>query len=800
MKILKAPFLLLCSILLPIFFFSVQAQDNPNNPQNDNSKITNTIIKEKIDETVTGVLSGTILNGSTQSPIGGATIIVNGTKIGTRSNAQGKFTLRSIPVGIISIKVSAIGFESRTLSDIAISSGKPSTITALLSESVVRLEETEVEASYFQRSPETITSTQLLNSEDVRRAPGVQEDVIRAVALLPGVNVTSAGRNDLIVRGGAPFENLFVVDNIEVPNINHFGSQGSTGGPLSLINIDFVREVSFSAGGFSSRFGDRVSSLTNISLREGNEERFGGEVNFSATGFGIIAEGPISDKGSYFVSARRSYLDLLFKALGFSFIPDYWDFQTKISYRLDENNSLSFLTIGALDKVTFNNDDEEDRYSNSRINSPSQDQYFSGLTWKHLITGSGMNGYALFTLGRTYSAFNTAQRDSTLATLFNNSSKEGENSLRTDLFLQLSPGTEIIVGNIVKYASLLDYDLFLDPRFRRNLEGKPTGLSVDSSFTAFRNATHATLVLNSDAWKATIGMRLDYFDFLVETTYLSPRMTLSYALNPVSTINLSIGRYYQSPSFIWLMGDPSNQQQLKAIRADQIVLGYELQLAADLKFQIEGYYKWYGNYAARAFRPQAVLAPAGFDDVQNDIPFGLEPLISSSKGFARGIEAFIQKKMGEIPLYGLMSVTINESRFSGLDGIERAGAFDARVIFNIAAGYRFNENWEISAKFRYSTGAPSTPFIEDPNSPQYGQLNFAEYNAGERLPDFHAMDFRLDRRWNFEGFLLITYIDIQNLYNRKNANNFRFDQRLRKGVVNFAGAGILPSIGLNVEF
>ena len=777
MQPIKAHFFLFCISLITTF--SINAQ-NP--------------------EIVTGILTGTIVNGTTQSPIGGATIIVNGTKIGIRSNAQGKFTLRSIPVGIISIKVTAIGFESRTLSDIAISSGKPATITALLTESAVRLEATEVEASYFQRSPETITSTQLLNSEDVRRAPGVQEDVIRAVALLPGVNVTSAGRNDLIVRGGAPFENLFVVDNIEIPNINHFGSQGSTGGPLSLINIDFVREVSFSAGGFSSRFGDRVSSLTNISLREGNEERFGGEVNFSATGFGIIAEGPISDKGSYFVSARRSYLDILFKALGFSFIPDYWDFQTKVSYRLDDKNSISFLTIGALDKVTFNNTDEDDKYSNSRINAPTQDQYFSGLTWKHLITGSDLNGYALITLGRTYSAFNTTQRDSTLATLFNNSSKEGENSLRTDLFLQLSPSTEIIVGNILKYASKLDYELFLDPRFRRDLEGKPKGLFVDSSFTAFRNATHATLILNSDAWKATVGMRLDYYDFLNETTYLSPRMTLSYAASPLSTINMSIGRYYQSPSFIWLLGDPSNQQQLKAIQADQIVLGYELQLAADLKFQIEGYYKWYGNYAARAFRPQAVLAPAGFDDVQNDIPFGLEPLISSSKGFARGIEAFIQKKMGDIPLYGLMSLTINESRFAGLDGIERSGAFDTRLIFNIAAGYRFNENWEISAKFRYSTGAPTTPFIEDSNSIQYGQLNFAEYNAGTRLPDFHSMDFRLDRRWNFEGFLLITYIDIQNLYNRKNANNYRFDQRLRKGVVNFAGAGIIPSIGINVEF
>lgn len=776
---LKAPSIFIFSLILSLFPSLAYSQDTSS---------------------ITGILTGTIINASTQAPINGATIVVNGTKIGSRSNSQGKFTLRSIPVGIISIKATAIGFEPRTLSDIAISSGKPATITILLSEKAVQLEATEVEASYFQRSPETITSTQLLNSEDIRRAPGVQEDVIRAVALLPGVNVTSAGRNDLIVRGGAPFENLFVVDNIEVPNINHFGSQGSTGGPLSLINIDFVREVSFSAGGFSSRFGDRVSSLTNISLREGNEERFGGEINFSATGFGVIAEGPISDKGSYFVSARRSYLDILFKALGFSFIPDYWDFQTKISYRLDDKNSLSFLTIGALDKITFNNDDEEDRYSNSRISSPTQDQYFSGLTWKHLITGSDINGYALVTLGRTYSAFNTAQRDSNLMTLFNNTSVEGENSLRTDLFLQLSPGTEIIVGNIVKYASLLDYDLFLDARFRRNQTGTPIGLDVDSSFTAFRNATHATLVLTSDAWKATLGARLDYYGFLEETTYLSPRLTISYALNQVSTLNLSAGRYYQSPSFIWLMGDPSNQQQLKAIRADQIVLGYELQLAADLKFQVEGYYKWYGNYAARLFRPQAVLAPSGFDDVQNDIPFGLEPLISSSTGYARGIEAFIQKKMGEIPLYGLMSLTINESRFSGLDRIDRPGAFDARIIFNIAAGYRFNENWEISTKFRYSTGAPTTPFVEDPNEPLYGQLNFLQYNAGERLPAFHSMDLRIDRRWNFEGFLLITYIDIQNIYNRKNANNYRFDQRLGQGVVNFAGTGVIPSLGINVEF
>ena len=770
------------------FFFAVMCFSIYANAQTDSSSA------------VFGIITGTVLNTGTQSPLNGASIIVNGTKIGTLTNSNGKFTLRKVPVGIVSVKVSAIGFESRTYSDIAVSSGKPSTITVELNEKAIQIQSTEVEASYFQRSPETITSTQLLNSEDIRRAPGVQEDVIRAVALLPGVNVTAAGRNDLIVRGGAPFENLFVVDNIEIPNINHFGSQGSTGGPLSLINIDFVRQVSFSAGGFSGRFGDRVSSLTNISLRDGNEERFGGEINFSATGFGIIGEGPIGDKGSYWFSARRSYLDILFKALGFSFIPDYWDFQSKVSYRLDEKNSLSFLTIGAIDKISFNNTDEDDKYANSRINSPSQNQYFSGLTWKSLIIEKDVNGYFLMTLGRTFSAFQTSQKDSNLNTLFNNTSSEGENSLRTDVFLQFSPHFEVIIGNIAKYASKLDYSLFLDQRFRRDDNGIPKELAVDSSFTAFRNATHASAVITYNSWKATIGTRLDYYAFLQESLYFSPRLSISYGINATNTLSLSAGRYYQSPSYIWLLGDPSNQENLKAIKADQIVLGYENQLESDLKFQIEGYYKWYGNYAGRVFRPQAVLAPSGFDDVQNDIPFGLEPLSSSCDGYARGVEVFVQKKMGDIPLYGLISITINQSSFNGLDGIERPGAFDSRFIFNIAGGYRFNENWEISSKFRMSTGAPTTPFFEDPSNPMYGQLNFDLYNQGERLPTFHSMDLRIDKRWNFESVLLITYIDIQNVYGRKNVNNLRFDQRLGKGVLNKSGAGVLPSIGINVEF
>lgn len=741
-----------------------------------------------------GTITGYVVNGVTQSPLAGATIRVVGTKYGAVSKQDGRFTIRNVPAGVYTVLASSIGYTPLNKSDVIVSTGKPYSITFELMETTIKTDEVEVTASYFTRNPETITSTQTLNAEDVRRAPGVQEDVVRAVALLPGVSVTQAGRNDLIVRGGAPFENLFIVDNLEVPNINHFGTQGSTGGPLSIINIDFVREANFAAGGFQTRYGDRLSSLTNISLRNGNEERFGGELNLSATGFGIIGEGPIADKGSYLFSVRRSYLDLIFKAAGFSFIPEYWDFQTKINYRLDESNSLTFLTIGALNTVTFNNDDAEDKANNERILSPEQNQYFSGLTWKSLFS----NGYVSVTLGRTFTNFDTRQRDSTLTEIFRNTSSEGENSLRADAFVQLSPETEIVFGNTAKFASQLRYNILVPSNIRKDNFGIGRGLDTVADFTAFRNATYATITskLTKDI-SATVGARLDYYDYLETKAYFSPRIGLSYSTHDNGTVNITAGRYYQPPQYIWLIGDASNSKNLKALKADQIIAGYELKLTSSLKLQVEGYYKKYDNYPTRVFRPQAVLSPSGFDDVFNDIPFGLEPLLSEGSGYARGFEIFMQKKLDELPLYGLLSISVNQTRFKSLDGIERAGSFDSRYIGNIAVGYRFNEEWELSSKFRLASGLPTTPFIT--GGANIGALDFTRYNEGERLPTFHALDVRLDKRWNFTGVQLVTYIDIQNIYGRKNISAIRWDRRENKAEYN-ESIGLLPSIGVNVEF
>lgn len=738
--------------------------------------------------TGTGGLIGRINSKATQKPLQSVTIRILDTKFGAISKSDGTYKIDNIPPGVYSVQYSIIGYETFVRSNVSIVVGKSTTLDADLTEKIILLPGAEVRSSYFDKKIETVTSTQTLSSEDIRRAPGVQEDVLRATALLPGVAVTQAGRNDLIVRGGAPFENLYVVDNIEVPNINHFGSQGAGGGPLSIVNIDFVKNVTFSAGAFGSRYGDKLSSITNIELRNGNEESFGGKATLSATGFGLNLEGPIGESGSYLFSARRSYLDFLFDAAGFSFVPEYWDFHLKTNYRINDFNSISFLTIGAIGSVKLNNDDNDSKFDNSRVAVPNQKQYFSGLTWKHLFE----SGFATVTLGQTMTTYNTYQNDSMLVEVLKNDSKEAETSLRTDVDLQLTKQTTLTFGNQVKIASSLDYDVYIDGMFRKDNLGNPQALKIDTSFSSYKNSTYANITTGIGNFKLTIGSRLDYNNQLQNQWHISPRASVIYQLNDVTAFSLSGGRYFQSPSSIWYVGDINNKK-LDAIRADQIVLAFDHTPLEDVKVQVEVYYKWYEDYPARLWRPQAVLSPSGFDDLSTDIPFGLEPIVSKASGYSRGFEIFIQKKLSEIPLYGLFSFSLNESKFKSLDAKERPSSFDSRAIVNLALGYRFNQEWELSGKFRLATGTPTTDYLPS------GERNWVKYNEGERLPIFHALDMRLDKRWNFDSFSLLTYLDIQNIYGRENISAYRWNPRLQKAEAN-KSIGILPSIGVSVEF
>jgi outer membrane receptor protein involved in Fe transport len=309
-------------------------------------------------------------------------------------------------------------------------------------------------------------------------------------------------------------------------------------------------------------------------------------------------------------------------------------------------------------------------------------------------------------------------------------------------------------------------------------------------------------VYSQVAWQATsklrttIGLRADRYGFLDGAARSSPRLGARYSLTDRTALTASAGRYWQTPSFIWLVGDPTNAS-LKPFRADQAVLGVEHLLREDVKLQFEVYAKGYSQYPRRLFRPQAVLSPSGFDDVTSDIPFGLEPLAAVAKGRSVGAELFAQKQLSDIPLFGLASVSVARTTFDGSDGVSRPGSFDTRAIGNAVLGWRPNAKWELSTKFRIASGLPTTPFVT--TGPDAGQQDFTNWNGGERLPLFHSLDVRVDRRWSLRRVQLVSYFDIQNVYGRENVSGQQWDPRTQTVLQN-ASLGFLPSIGFSIEF
>lgn len=736
-----------------------------------------------------GIIEGTIINSSTKQPVPAANVLVLDTDYGAASNNDGYFRITGLTPGLYRIRVSSIGYNSLVLTDIQVTNSRPATLRVNLDEAAIEIEGVTVVSDYFYEEAADVTSTTTFSYEEIRRSAGGFEDVIRALSVLPGIGQASAGRNDLIVRGGSTFENLYILDGYEIPNINHFGSQGATGGPLSYINLDFVSSTTFSSGGFPVNYGDKLSSVLRIDLRDGRSDKIGGKATISASQFGLNLEGPLSEKSTFIFSARRSYLDFIFKAAGFGFVPEYYDLLTKYDWNPDTKNRISFLFLGAFDNVKFFNDTEDQRYDNSRILGSNQTQYATGISYRRLI----VNGYFRISLSRNFTDYDTQQRDSLLNPIFLNLSSEADDRLKTELFYQFSKKNEVTIGFEADRIKT-KYDIYF-PNFKTSFGEILPIDSLKTEETYYKGALFMNYTLKvMPHFVFNFGVRGDYFSGIDQKFSFNPRFSAEYKISDVLSYNLSVGKYSQSPSYIWLAGEKSNSS-LKPINVNQYVTGFEYRVREDLLAKIEGFYKDYSDYPVSLIRNYLILSNtgAGYEGSDDNFSsFGLEPLISGGKGFARGIELSLQKKLSEIPLYGILSITISEAKYEALDGILRPGTYDQTLLFNLSGGYKFDESWEISSKFRFATGRPYTPFNSD------GTQTVANYNSG-LLPETHALDIRVDKKWFFEKFTLITYIDVQNVYGRNNVNAVRWDRREQKEDRG-SSIGVLPSIGVSLEF
>ncbi|MCX7984952.1 MAG: TonB-dependent receptor [Bacteroidetes bacterium] len=735
----------------------------------------------------TGIIEGVVLESGTKSPVVGASVIVVGTTLGSATDDNGRFTIKNIPVGMHAVRISSIGYAPFIETDIMVSAVKPVTLTVYLVEQPLEYNGIQVTETYFQKLPEQTVSSIIQTNEEIRRLPGGLEDVVRALSIAPGVAQVQAGRNDLIIRGGAPSENLFLIDNIEVPNINHFGTQGASGGPLSFINIDYIDRTTFSTGGFSVEYGDKLSSVLSIALKDGRTDRTGLKGTLSASQFGFNVEGPLSTNGNYFFTARRSYLDFIFKAAGFGFVPEYWDFLGRTKFKISSTDNISILAIGVLDRVRYFNDTPEKRFSNSRILGSNQNQFIGGVTWNHI----GENQFTSVTLSENYVEYEYKQSDTLLNPIFQNYSYEHEGTLKLTTTRKITRATELLIGASVKSAQS-SANIFVRPQVTSF--GDSIAFQNIYKTGATKAAAFVQLIQTFNKFKVNIGSRVDYFDLITKKFAFSPRLAVTYSVSPELNINASVGRYYQAPSYIWLVANPFNKN-LKFIGLTQYILGGEYFFDSDVKFTLEVYRKQYINYPTSITRPYLVFANtgAGFGGTEEGFAsFGFDPLVSKGEGTARGIELFVQKKLSESPYYGTVSFSYSKTDFKALDRISRPSSFDQRLIVNLGGGYMLGKEWEFSAKFRYATGRPYTPFSN--NNMKIPAL----YNTA-RTASNHSLDVRVDRFWMFERWNLVVFLDIQNIYNRKPVDIPRFNTRTNS-YEQTSSIGILPSIGVSIEY
>jgi len=743
-----------------------------------------------------GEITGRVIDKNNQQPVSDVSISLikdNIVVTGTMTDEKGFFRIPEVNVGEYTLRFSQLGFNPLLKDNIVVYSGVPADVLAELE--IITTEEIEVQDKRFVTPSDLSNSFKNLEYEEIRRSPGGFEDIGRVVQTLPGVSFVNDGRNDLIVRGGSPSENLFLVDNSFVPNINHFGSQGATGGPISILNLDLIREVNFITGGFSARYGDKLSSVLEIDLREGNRNEFLSEINLSATGFGAVLEGPIGKqkKGSWLFSARKSYLDFIFKASGFGFVPEYSSAQVKGVYDFGEKNSLTVNAIGVLDKVTFNNDDLENRQDNEGILKNNQWGYVNTYEWKTLIS---KNSFALFNLGRTFNIFDYSGRDSLFNEVFKNKSEEGETTLKAEYFLNPVPATQLQFGGawrLVNFTNNIkqqqDTSYYIDPATGKRYVFPALQLQGTNTTSKAFLYSQITQIL-FDKIKLNLGLRYDYFEYINKKNYLSPRASVVVPLSNILNLNFAYGIFYQSPSYVSLIANEQNRN-LQDIRAEHYIAGVEYFFSSDFRMTLEAYRKNYSDYPVSTLRPYLILANNGGNFEQRD-QFGLEPLVSAGTGYSKGIELFLQKAL-TTNYYGTLSLSLFNAKYTALDGVERESGFNNRYIFTLVGGFNFGQGWEASSKLRLTGGRPYTPI-----NPLDGTQLVTDYNTAI-LPNYRSLDVRAQKRWNFKSWTLVTYVDVQNIFNKKNVTEYIWN-KFTKTIEPDESIGILPTIGINAMF
>ena len=728
----------------------------------------------------TGKVSGRVYNALNNEAIPFSKVQIINQPKGAVTFDDGTFEINGIEPGVYSFKASATGFVELVVNEITVTNARAINLNFPLELVVQEQEEVTVVANVFQKKSESPVSLRTLNATEIERLPGANRDVSKVLQALPGVASRATFRNDIIIRGGAPSENRFYLDGIEVPNINHFATQGSSGGPVGLLNVNFIREVDFYSGAFPANRANGLSSVIAFKQKDGNTEGLITNFALGSSDVALTLDGPIGKKADFIFSARRSYLQLLFAALQLPFLPTYNDSQFKLNLKLNDKNKLTIIGLGALDDFVLNtkvNDkitDPETLESNEYIlgNIPTQDQwnYTFGVNWLHYSKNSYQTVVASRNMLNNRATRYAGNIESEANRLLDYSSFEAENKLRFE-HLFIKKGWKLNSGFGYEYARYSN-----DTYNKIILQGAPIIIDYSSDLFLSKAALFTQLSKGfiKDRLNLSLGLRTDVNNYAASMMnpldQFSPMFSASYKLNEQISLNANIARFHQLPAYTILgyrntAGELLNKNNdLKYIRADHFVAGMEYLTKLSSRFTVEGFYKNYSRYPY-SIKDSISLANLGSD-------FGVvgnEAVSSTSTGRAYGLEFLYQQKLFK-GFYGVVAYTFVRSEFLDKNAIYVPSSWDSKHIVSLTGGKRFKKGWEVGARWLFSGGSPYTPYDISTSSIKQvwdvtgqGILNYNQLNT-QRESNYHQLNVRVDKKLYLKKFNLNFYLDIQNVY------------------------------------
>lgn len=770
-----------------------------------------------------GSVKGRVYDAVNNEPLPFVNVIVAGTTTGSITDLDGNFIITGLNPGFIRLSVSFVGYKQTLSDEIQISNAKTAYIEIPLEQSEEKIEEVVVKASPFKRTKESPLSLRSIGLAEIESNPGSNRDISKVIQSFPGVGSTPLFRNDIIIRGGGPNESVFYLDGVEVPNINHFATQGASGGAVGIINADFISSVNYYSGAFPTNRGDALSGVFEFTQKDGNKEETKYRTVVGASEISLTADGPIGKKTSFIFSARQSYLQFLFSVLQLPFLPNFNDFQLKTRTKIDEKNEITVIGLGAIDRFKLNLDiedpTEDQEYILSYLPVNEQWSYAIGTVYKHFRK----NSYQTIVLSRNMlnnTSYKYPDNDATKSKILDYESQEIENKLRIENTSRFS-GYKLNFGVNGEYAKYLNdtyQKLFVNSQLQI--------IDYDSFLEMYKWGVFSQLSKGyfNDRLRLSLGIRMDAINYSEHTKNIfnqfSPRFSASYLLNDKLSVNFNAGRYHQLPAYTTLgyrnrEGDLVNKENnLKYISVDHLIAGVEFRPADNSTIVLEGFYKGYGNYPF-SIRDSISIANKGGDYGV----IGDEEVVSTGEGRAYGAELMTRLRLDKLNF--LFSYTYVRSEFKDKNGDYIPSSWDSRHILTLTAQRKFKNNWMAGVKWRYLGGLPYTPYnlelssnIQAWNTQGRPFLDYNRLNA-LRLGAFHQLDIRIDRQFFFKRWSLMFYLDIQNLYNfkaeqpdyviREQDENGGYKTTdngtdyVLKRIENASGT-VLPTIGIMVEF